>query len=867
MLNVDYSVEKKFQTAGSSIIQVRDAGVEVLAELKNRLEMLSGDDSTQRNLNATITDLREENTTLKERLHSRDAEFSRIERQFNEIKQELQECRTQLTATTNDLGKAVTAPREDTFLRTQLQDLQTSYSIAKDEADSSANEMERVRADLHEQEKLTLLAQQETSKLQDELRQSQAKVSAFDIQKEAYVRQLNDESNMLRLQMERDVRARLAEDEARHNDNVSGLRRQIMEANNSISQTKRELHDMEEMSSNREAETHRLSAQVSVVAAELSILQYKAHSMEQNRDQTDSELRISQEQLGQYMEMVAEWSLRAEKNTLESARRCKEIDDEFKRSRKVAEVEGNRLQALVLVLEKKNDNSEIVYSNVARYLRSRGLLKAGLTLAEWALRLPSEHSQQEETNLDPSIPLVIGELHKVTALSPESYSHSSGNKVGTSAVSSSNKQMLVVVPNDTSAQLAGEYTPRAANSPYALLDDDRRRRLSVNDSSLLSSHSISPCKSVSRDTSEHERHLSARSVELTSASRALSNVSQPFPTTEATPRSYLRASDYLDGSNVHASGPKKLEGAARTVIPDSQDELTQKRIPTLTRPTRRVAERRHSTPHLRAGNRTVTRTEFTEYSIRTSEMYDDTPTLQYDVTGCVHFGEPVTNLNAVDSDVESSGLSDPPDNMEAVDSTEYLDDSDGNDRKDPEILWMSNKKSYTQSMTSPPAPSPEPNSSRVRTQPPVQAKEIKPPKSILKRTNTTIRNDATSDTHSSKKPLKNAQPSKAQGIHGGSVAKARLSRTTRGNNGINGAAHGSSYNRVVSGNRISQNSSYFQAPDVPSQAQGPSTADIFAISSSPAMGQPKRNSKKRALSGVGINDNSRPAKLQRSARH
>jgi predicted nucleic acid-binding Zn-ribbon protein len=866
MLNVAYRVEKKFQTAESSIIQVRDAGVEVLAELKNRLEMLSGDESTQRNLNATIADLREENATLKERFQSRDAEFSRIERQFNEIKQELQVCRTQLTATTNDLGKAIAAPREDTFLRTQLQDLQTSYSIAKGEADSSAIEMERVRADLHEQEKLTLLAQQETSKLQDELQQSQAKVSAFDIQKEAYVRQLNDEFNLLRLQMERDVRARLAEDEARHNDNVSGLRRQITEANNTISQTKRELHDMEEMSSNREAETNRLSAQVSVVATELSTLQDKAHSMEQNRDQTGSELHISQAQLGQYMEMVAEWSSRAEKNALEFAKRCKEIDDGFKRSRKVAEVEVDRLQALVLVLEKKNKDSEIVYSNVARYLRSRGLLKAGLTFAEWALRLPSEHSQQEETNLDPSIPSVIDELHKVTALSPENYSHGSGKKVGTSAVSSSNKQMLVVVPNDTSAQLAGEYTPRAANSPYALLDEDRRR-LSVNDSSLLSSHSISPCKSVSRDTSEHEHHPSTRSVELTGASRALSNVSQPFPTTEATPRSYLRASDYLGGSNVNVSGPKKLEGTARTVIPDSQDELMQKQIPTLTRPTRRVAERRHSTPHIRAGNRTVTRTEFTKYSIRTSEMYNDTPTSQYDVTGCVRFSEPVRNLNAVDSDVESSGLSDPPDNMEAVDSTEYLDDSDGNDRKGHEILRMSNKNSYTQSMTSHPAPSPKPNSSRVRTQPSVQAEEIKPPKSILKRTNTTIRNDATSDTHSSRKPLKNAQPSKVQGIHGGSAAKARLSRTTRGNNGIDGAAHGSSYNRIVSGNRISQNGSYFQAPDEPSQAQEPSTADIFAISSSPAMGQPKRNSKKRALSGVGINDNSRPTKLQRPARH
>jgi hypothetical protein len=210
-------------------------------------------------------------------------------------------------------------------------------------------------------------------------------------------------------------------------------------------------------------------------------------------------------------------------------------------------------------------------------------------------------------------------------------------------------------------------------------------------------------------------------------------------------------------------------------------------------------------------------------------------------------------------------LSEPPDNMENVDYTEYLDDSDGDDRKDPEVLRMSNKKAYAQNMTSNPAHSPKPNSSRVRTRPAAQTKEIKPTKSILKRTNATIRNDTSADTHTSGKPMKSTQPSKVQGIHGG-AAKGRLSRTTSGTSRVDGVTYGSSYNRVVSGNRASQNSSFFQAPDVPPRVRRPPAADIFAISSSPAMGQPQRNSKKRALSRVGINDNNRPAKLQRSAR-
>jgi hypothetical protein len=863
LLNVAHSVEKKLQAAEDGSTQMRNAGVEVLAELQNRLEVLSEDQSAQRNLNITILDLREENATLKEKLRTRDAKFSGIERQFNEAKQELQKCRAQLTTTTDDLGKSIAASREDASLRTQLQDQQKSYSIAKAQAESSASETERLKADLHEQEKLAILAKQEISKLQDELRQSEAKVSAFDNQKEAYVRHVKDESNKLRLKMEGDLKVRLEDVKTRHNDDISGLRRQIAEANNNLCQSKRKLQDMEKMGSNKEAETHSLSAQISALTTELGSLQYNARSMEQDQDRTGDELRISQEQFIQYMDKAAEWSSRVEENALEFARRCKEIDDGFKKSREVAEAEVDRLGALVSMLQKKSNDSDIVNSNVACYLRSKGLLALGITFTEWALRLPSENSQQEEMNLVPSIPSVPGEL---TTLGSESYSHGSQNKAGTSTFSGrSNKQMPLVVPDD--AQLVDKYTSCTTNPSYALLEEDRRRKSLVNDSSLLSSYLISSSKSIGRDTSEHEHHLNTRTVEINSASRAPSNVSHPFPATEAIPRSYLQASDYFHGSNARLSGTKNLGGIARTVIPDSQEELTQEQIPAFTQPTRRVAERRHSKPHLRDGKRTVTRTEFTEYSIQTSEMYDDTPTLQCDANSGLRFSDPAINSKPVDSDDESSDLSEPPDNMENADFTEYLDDSSGNARRDPEILRVSNKKVYAQSETPHSAPSPKPNSSRVRARPPVQTKEIKPPKSILKRTNVVTRNDTSADTLSNGKLPKNTQPSKAQGARGRSAAKRLLSRTGSGTNGIDGASHGSSYNRIVSGNRATQNSGNFHVLGGPSQGQGPSATDIISISSSPAMGQPQRNTKKRALSGVGFNDNSRPSKLQRSARH
>lgn len=845
---------------------MREASVEVIAELKDRLKIINEDHSAQRKLNATIADLREKNATLKGKLQSRDTEFSGIERQFKEIKQELQNCRDQLAVTSDELSKALSVPREDPLLRTQLQDLQSSYSIIKDQADSSASETESLRAGLHKQEKLTLLAQQEASKLQDKLRQSEAKVSAFSAQKDAYVRQVKEESDMLRLQMERDVRARRAEDEARNNDNVSGLRRQITEADNKLAQTKQKLHDMEKMSSSKEAEAHRLSTNISAVATELGCLQEKYRIMEQNRDSMVNELSISKEQLIRYMEQAGECSAQAEENALEFAKRSKEIDDGIEKSGKVAEVEVERFEALVLMLQKKNEDSEIVNSNVARYLHSIGLLKPGLTFTEWAVRLPGEQFQQDERNLDPSRLSFIGEPFGVSALIRESYAYGSRNECGTSTVSSNNKEAPLVVPEDNSERLACEYVSHDANGSSALLDDDRRKALPENESSLLTSYSKSSSKSMSPVNHKHEHQLNTSSLELTSTSRTLSNIPQPFPATEATPRSYLRASDSFHDSNIRLGGIKRLEGTASSVVPESQEELTKEQIPNFARPTRRVAERRHS---MAEGNRTITRTEVTGYSILTSKTYVDTPAARHNGMGSLSFGDVATDLKSVDLDTDSSSvMSDPPDGVENVDFTEFMDSCDGRDREDPVILRFSDKKAYADSMVSHPVLSPKPNSSRVRTGPPVRPEEIKPPKSILKRTNTMIpTNDTAVNAQLSGKTLKNTQLSKVQGIHKGTGPKRRSSRTMCGINGRDDATYGSSYNRMVTGSKVLHSSNNFQAHDVPPQLQGPSAANVFAISSSPAMGQPQRNSKKRALSGVGINDSNRPAKLQRLVRH
>ncbi len=267
----------------------------------------------------------------------------------------------------------------------------------------------------------------------------------------------------------------------------------------------------------------------------------------------------------------------------------------------------------------------------------------------------------------------------------------------------------------------------------------------------------------------------------------------------------------------------------------------QGKIPLFTQSLRRVAERPQN---VAKGNRKFTRTEVTGYSIRTSETYVDTPTSQRNDIGQVLFANQATDLRSVDSDVESSDLSEPPDNVDKLDLADFMD-----------------------SLPTHPVLSPKPNSSRTRSGLTVQAPEAKQPRGILKRTNSTAQtNNLAVDANSSGKALESSQLPHLKSIHGRAVSNRRLSRTMSGTSRRDGASHRSPYNRPVAGSKDLHRSNQFQAQDVHRHVQIPAT-DIFTISSSPAMGQPQRNSKKRALSGVGMNDNKKPTKLPRSVRH
>jgi hypothetical protein len=369
-----------------------------------------------------------------------------------------------------------------------------------------------------------------------------------------------------------------------------------------------------------------------------------------------------------------------------------------------------------------------------------------------------------------------------------------------------------------------------------------------------------------KEPSERNQIVNANPLERPDILMAPDKLSHHFPATTAVPRSYLKAGDHISNPITDLGGAKMLNGTMGTVIPDSQDASTQEKAQNVRQPLRRVAQRRHSIavqPQVQKDKRTITRTEVTEYHVRTSETYQDTSLVQKGAIGLASLVQSAGDAKSADSDTDSSSsLSEPPDDLE---SQEYLDHYSGENREDFLPLRPSVKRTQAGSENRHSRASPKPNTSRARTTTSIEAikpGEMKPPKSILKRTKSNINTtEMVSRIHSNVETLRSSETSNVQSAHSGATTNKRLARPKIANKGLDGTLYNSPYNRIVSGTKVSQKNDHFQAPQTPA-------VDVFAVeSSSPAIGQPLRNSKKRVLSRVGMDDDHRTAKLPRLSRH
>jgi predicted nuclease with TOPRIM domain len=635
------SVEGRLQVAEEDNIDVRKANAEMLTELEKRISMLNEDHATQNMLNESIKTLREENARLNERLVAREAEISGLDDRVKEFQQELDLCRAQLTTTTQELQKALTMSREDPSLHDKLLDLQDKYSTLKEQDRASKKEVERARSDLREHEENSLLIHKQMKELKLNLQQAEANATAFNTEKDVYLRKSKEEFDMLRIQMEQNFQARLEDEAARHGGVVSTLRRQISEAEFKLAFMQGEIVEAEHRNQDNTNIISDLRA--AIAALELSIAQkvsdfghieeeirlrnekWESASKEQ-RDLAAKEAELLQARFAESEQRAQKWRVWAEENVAQFTTRTTKM---VEKSQEMAETEINGLKEQIANLREGGAKSQIVQDAISSYLRRKGVLEHGATLEEWAERISSAPIEEEHITAGINY-LRENDLRSSgidTSGSASSESVIQNRTTSLPLVEAQEKSENVSNSEVTSAAAAEDFINHAGELLDALShehdsDGSHQTQSSVPSrpvdliaqESTVPRHVPGTTSKHGRDNSKNEPNTGARLLKSPLSSAAFGH--SQHTTTDAFPRSLHRPGSF-NGVAGTPSGTRTMHSSGRTVIPDSQEEVNQEPTPLPTQPSRRIAQRRGSMAPPAQGNGTITHTQVTEYSIRT----------------------------------------------------------------------------------------------------------------------------------------------------------------------------------------------------------------------------------------------------------
>jgi myosin heavy subunit len=152
--------ETSMQASNDDATAQQKSNNEILENFKKTVDQLRLDKETEIQLNNRISELRQTNEALALDKNAREREIQESTTQLDQLKQDLADCRGQLSAKNDELATALAALNNDQRLRAEIQDLETANHTVTDQLQSKNQEIAKLK------EELSLL--QESVRLKDQ---------------------------------------------------------------------------------------------------------------------------------------------------------------------------------------------------------------------------------------------------------------------------------------------------------------------------------------------------------------------------------------------------------------------------------------------------------------------------------------------------------------------------------------------------------------------------------------------------------------------------------------------------------------------------------------------------------------------------
>lgn len=136
------------QACNNGATAQQESSIKLLDDFKTTVNQLRLDKKTELQLNNQICELGWSNDALIVEKNTLEQEIQNLTNQVDELKRDLAKCRGQLNSKNDELVTALAAPKEDSWLRAKIQDLETARDGITSQLESSKQELAKLKEEL-----------------------------------------------------------------------------------------------------------------------------------------------------------------------------------------------------------------------------------------------------------------------------------------------------------------------------------------------------------------------------------------------------------------------------------------------------------------------------------------------------------------------------------------------------------------------------------------------------------------------------------------------------------------------------------------------------------------------------------------------
>jgi len=136
------------QACNNGATAQQESSIKLLDDFKTTVNQLRLDKKTELQLNNQICELGWSNDALTVEKNTLEREIQSLTNQVDELKRDLTNCRGQLSSKNDELVTALAVPKEDSWLKAKIQDLETARDGIGSQLESSKQELAKLKEEL-----------------------------------------------------------------------------------------------------------------------------------------------------------------------------------------------------------------------------------------------------------------------------------------------------------------------------------------------------------------------------------------------------------------------------------------------------------------------------------------------------------------------------------------------------------------------------------------------------------------------------------------------------------------------------------------------------------------------------------------------